>query len=232
MSHEHYSTLGISQNATEDEIKKAYRKKAMELHPDRHGGDKAKEAEFKKVAAAYQTLSDSTKKTNYDRYGTDDVGGGSGGFGGFQDMGDMSDIFSSFFGGQRGSTSRRRADIGEDIQVRMSISLEDAIRGTKKSIDYKKKVVCTVCNGTGAKVGTTPDTCATCRGSGQVRERVQTIFGTMEQQGTCRTCGGTGSVVHEKCDACTGGYVVQKTTQTIDIPAGIEDGMSIKMRNE
>lgn len=234
MSKEYYNILWVSETASADEIKKAYKKRAMELHPDRHGGDKGKEAEFKKLNEAYSVLWDSEKKSNYDRFGSAEGMGGFGG-GGFQggfDAGDLGDIFSQFFGGGfawGGGSKRRRADIGWDIEIAMKVSLEDAIRGSSRKVEFTREVHCHHCNGAG---GTT-ETCATCHGSGQVRERMQTIFGVMEQQRPCSTCHGTGKKIIEKCKHCHGsGKLKEKIEKTIDVPAGIESGMSIKIREE
>lgn len=232
-TYEYYAILEIERTATQEEIKRAYKKKAMELHPDRHGGDKTKEAEFKKVNEAYSTLSDEQKKAHYDRFGTTEWMGGMGwGFGGFQwgfDAGDLGDIFSQFFGGGFGGAGRKHADIGEDIEIRMNISLEDAIRGNTRKVDFKRRTPCSVCDGKWGKT----ITCDTCRGAGQVRERMQTVFGTMEQTRACSTCGGTGEKITEKCGTCHGKkYEDSSIKKDIDIPAGIENGMSIKMRSE
>ena len=233
MSKEYYSILGVHESATADEIKRAYKKKAMELHPDRHGGDKGKEAEFKKLNEAYSVLSDPAKKSNYDRFGSAEGMGGFGG-GGFQwgfDAGDLGDIFSQFFGGGFGGGGgrRKRADIGWDIEIAMKISLEDAIRGSSRKVSFDREVHCHHCNGAG---GTT-ETCTTCHGSGQVRERMQTIFGVMEQQRPCHTCHGTGKKIIEKCKHCHGKWKLHETIEkNIDIPKWIEDGMSIKIRDE
>jgi molecular chaperone DnaJ len=232
MSKEYYQILGVDENASADEIKKSYRKKAMEVHPDRHGGDKAKEAEFKKLNEAYSVLSDETKKANYDRFGSAEGMGGGGGFGGFQwgfDV-DLGDIFSSFFGGGMGWGGRgRRSEVGADIEIKLQISLEDAIRGSNRQVSYKKKIHCHTCNSTGWKT----EKCATCNGNGQVRARVQTMFGVIEQAQTCGSCSGRGERVIEKCSACHGDrHIIQSVDKTIDIPAGIEDGMSIKLRDE
>ncbi len=235
MQYEYYSLLEIERTASADEIKRAYKKKAMEVHPDRHGGDKGKEAEFKKINEAYATLSDEQKKAHYDRFGTTEGMGGMGGFGwGFQwgfDAGDLGDIFSQFFGGGFGwgGRTRARADIGDDIEIRMSISLEDAIRGNNRKVEFKRRTPCESCGG---KWGTTT-TCEQCRGSGRVRERVQTVFGTMEQERACSHCGGTGQKIVEKCGTCHGKkYTDILIKKDIEIPGGIEDGMSIKMRGE
>jgi molecular chaperone DnaJ len=230
-SYEYYSILEVERTASADEIKRAYKKKAMDLHPDRHGGDKAKEAEFKKVNEPYATLWDAEKKAHYDRFGTSEWMWGWG-FGGFQwgfDASDLGDIFSQFFGGGFGGAGRKAQDIGEDIEIRMSISLEDAIRGNTRKIDFKRRTPCVKCAGKWGKT----QTCGNCRGSGQVRERVQTVFGVMEQTRPCSTCGGTGEQIIEKCGSCHGKkYEDILVKKDIDIPAGIENGMSIKMRSE
>lgn len=231
MQYEYYSILEIERSASESEIKKAYRKKAMECHPDRCGGDKEKEAEFKKVNEAYATLSDPQKKAHYDRFGTTEWMGGFGGFGGGGfDASDLWDIFSQFFtGGFGGDGPRYRADIGADVEIRLKISLEDAIHGVSRKISYKKNALCSHCDGKGGKT----ETCKTCGGTGQVRERVRTVFGMMEQQTTCSACQGKWETIIETCDHCGGrGYVTQSVEKTIEVPKGMEDGMSIKMRGE
>ena len=232
MQFEYYSLLEIERTATADEIKRAYKKKAMELHPDRHGGDKTKEAEFKKVNEAYSVLSDEGKKAHYDRHGTMDGHGTMWGFGGFQwgfDAGDLGDIFSQFFGGGFWGGHRRSADIGDDIEIRMSISLEDAIRGNMRKIEYKKRTLCEDCDGHGGKT----KTCHTCGGKGQVREQVRTVFGIIEQARECPTCHGRWVEITEKCSTCHGKWHTDITIKKdIEIPRGIENGMSIKMRGE
>ncbi|MBC7503364.1 DnaJ domain-containing protein [Candidatus Gracilibacteria bacterium] len=234
MQFEYYSILSVSREANSDEIKKAYRKKAMEVHPDRHGGDKTKEAEFKKLNEAYSVLSDEAKKAHYDRHGTMDNHGQGGGFGGFSqgfDAGDLGDIFSSFFGGGFGNGGRtqKRADTGEDIEIRLRISLEDAIRGTSRKIEFDRSATCHHCSGKGGKT----EKCQTCQGQGQVRERIQTVFGVMEQARECGVCHGKGERIIEKCEYCNGkGKIKEKIEKTIDIPKGIENGMTIKLRGE
>ncbi|GAB0174161.1 MAG: molecular chaperone DnaJ [Candidatus Altimarinota bacterium] len=229
MQYEYYSILEIERTATADEIKRAYKKKAMELHPDRHGGDKEKEAQFKKVNEAYATLSDEQKKAHYDRFGTTEGMGGFGGFQGGFDASDLGDIFSQFFGGGFSNAGRKHADIGEDIEIRMNISLEDAIKGNTRKVEFKRRTLCGSCQGYG---GTTK-TCESCGGNGRVRERVQTVFGTMEQTRNCGVCHGTGKQIIEKCSVCHGKkYEDVSIKKDIDIPAGIENGMSIKLRDE
>lgn len=237
MAYEFYSILEVAREASADEIKKAYRKKAMEYHPDRHGGDKEKEKLFKEVNEAYSTLSDAQKKAHYDRFGSVDMGGGfGGGQGGFHTNMDFSDIFESFFGGgfQGGGARRRSSGVeGEDIEIRVKLDFAEAMSGLKKTISYTRKVVCSECIGTGAKKGTEPKECPQCHGAGQVRRRTQTIFGVMEQTGICDQCHGTGKFITEKCAKCQGERrETRKTEKEIDIPAGIDDGMTIKVRGE
>lgn len=207
----------------------------MENHPDRHGGDKAKEAKFKEINEAYSTLSDPQKKAHYDRFGTADMGGGGFGAGGFTGDVDLGDIFSQFFGGgfQQGGTRRQSGLGGEDIELRVSIDFGEALSGVKKTVSFSKRVTCGECSGSGAKKGTTPRECPTCRGSGQVRHRTQTIFGVIEQAGVCESCQGKGKVISEKCGTCHGECrTVEKITKEVDVPAGIDDGMTIKLRGE
>ena len=233
MQFEYYSLLEIERTATSDEIKKAYRKKAMELHPDRHWWDKQKESEFKKLNEAYSVLSDEQKKAHYDRFGSMDGHGSGFGGGGFQwgfDV-DLGDIFSSFFGGWFGGWARggQRKEVWEDIEIEMKVSLEDALKGTNRKIAYNKQVLCHHCSGKWWKT----HKCDTCGGAWQVRERVQTVFGVMEQARPCHTCHGKGEKIIERCDHCHGKWHLdEKVEKTIDIPAGIENGMSIKMRDE
>jgi molecular chaperone DnaJ len=230
---EFYSILGVSESASAEEIKRAYKKKAMELHPDRHGGDKSKEAEFKKLNEAYSVLSDETKKAHYDRFWSMDGAGNPFWWGGFQQGFDVDlwDIFSSFFwggfpGGGRGG---KRKQVGADIEIELKISLEDAIKWTSRKIAFKKEHLCHHCNGRGWE--TRP--CKTCQWSGQVRERIQTVFWVMEQARSCHVCHGTGQEIIEICEYCDGaGRIEEKVEKNIDVPAGIENGMSIKMRDE
>lgn len=235
MQYEYYSILEIERTATQDEIKRAYKKKAMELHPDRHGGDKTKEAEFKKVNEAYATLSDEQKKAHYDRFGSTEWMGG-GWFGWFQwgfDV-DLGDIFESFFsGGGMGGRGRKKAQIWDDIEIKLRISLEDAIRGTSRVVEYRKKSSCSSCSGTGAKNGTELKTCSTCGGGGSVRQQMRTVFGIMEQVVTCPDCHGNGKIITEKCDSCHGKWWQEEAVKKdITVPPGIENGMSIKLRGE
>lgn len=235
MQFEYYSILSVTREATSDEIKKAYRKKAMEVHPDRHGGDKEKEAEFKKLNEAYGVLSDPHKKAHYDRHGTMENHGQWGFGGGFQqgfDV-DLGDIFSSFFGGGgfggSGGGRRQKADIGEDIEMKLKISLEDAIHGTSRKIEFNRAATCHHCSGKWGKT----EKCQTCNGQGQVKERIQTVFGIMEQARPCSACQWKWEKITEKCSYCHAtGKIGEKVEKTIDIPKGIENGMTIKLRGE
>lgn len=235
MAFEYYDLLWVGKDASADEIKRAFRKKAMECHPDRHKWDKTKEEEFKKINEAYSVLSDAQKKAHYDRFGTADANNGFSGWGfsGWFDM-DLGDIFESFFGGGMGGgrSQKSRQDIGEDIEILLRVSLEEAIRGTAKTVNFKRKSVCKTCKGTGAKDGKYHD-CNTCHGSWYVRHRRETIFGVMEQTAPCHICNGTGKQVAEKCDDCNGKkYEEVSIKKDIEVPAGIESRMSIKIRSE
>lgn len=236
MSYEYYSILGIDRSATADEIKKAYRKKAMELHPDRTGWDKEKEALFKEVGAAYETLSDPQKKAYYDQTGTP-PGQGGGWFGGFewgfssQGFGGFGDIFEQFFNG--GSTQQSRSHGGEDEEAELVIDFADSYKWWKFELKYERYDLCGTCDGSGAKSGSKPVKCSHCHGSGQVRERVRTIFGVMEQATVCGVCQGSGETISDPCSTCHGKKRLRKkTTQTVEIPAGIADGVTLKMRGE
>lgn len=232
MAFEFYDLLGVGRDASADEIKKAYRKKAMELHPDRHQGDKAKEAEFKKVNEAYATLSDAQKKAAYDRSGG--VAGGGGFQGGFQGDFDFSDIFESFFGGgfQQGGRGKRR-EVGDDIEIRVKTTFEKAVKGGTEEVAYERRHVCPDCAGSGSEKGRDAKACPDCAGSGRVRQRMQTVFGVVEQAVSCPRCRGMGKIVEHPCPKCRGErYVVFRTDRKVDVPAGIEDGMTVKIRGE
>ncbi len=234
MAYEFYDLLGVGRDASAEELKKAYRKKAMELHPDRHQGDKAKEAEFKKVNEAYATLSDPQKKAYYDRTGGVQSDQGFPGGGGFSADFDFSDIFESFFGGgfQQGGRGKRR-EVGDDIEVRVKTTFEKGVKGGSEEIAYERRQVCPDCAGTGSEKGREPKTCPDCAGAGRVKQRMQTVFGVVEQAVTCPKCRGNGKVIEHPCGKCRGErYVVFRTDRKIDVPAGIEDGMTVKIRGE
>ena len=238
MSKDFYETLGIARSASEDEIKKAYRKLAMKYHPDRNPNNKEAEEKFKEIQKAYDTLSDPQKKAAYDQYGHAAFeqggfgGAGAGGFGGFGGVGgaqgfDFGGIFSQMFGGAGGA--RQPNYQGEDISYRVEITLEEAAAGVKRQITVPTYEECDVCHGSGAKAGTKATTCSTCHGSGTVHVR-QAIF---QIQQTCPTCGGTGKEIKEPCLKCHGaGRVKASKTVEVNIPAGIDDGQRIRLTGE
>lgn len=240
---DYYEVLGVSKSASADEIKKAYRKIAMQYHPDRNPGDKAAEEKFKEAAEAYDVLSNADKKAQYDRFGHAGMGGAaSGGFGGqggmrmediFQNFGDIfgDDMFGSFFGGQRGGGGgRRQGSRGANLRVKLKMSFAEIANGANKKIKVKKYVPCNTCAGSGAKDKNAVQTCGTCGGNGQVRKVTQTFLGQMQTVTTCPTCNGEGTQITSKCGSCKGeGRVYGEETITMDIPAGVQDGMQLSM---
>jgi molecular chaperone DnaJ len=241
-----YETLGVSKNATAEEIKKAYRKVAMQFHPDRNPGDKAAEEKFKEAAEAYEILSDADKKAQYDRYGHAAFGPGRGGAhpGGmdmndiFSQFGDIfgDDVFGSFFGGGRGrqgGTSRGRGSRGSDLRVKIKLNYEEIAKGAAKTIKVKKYVPCVTCSGSGAKDKNSVQTCGTCGGQGQVRKVQSTFLGQMQTVTTCPTCNGEGTTITNKCTVCRGeGRVFGEETVTLNIPAGVQEGMEMRMEGK
>lgn len=233
---DYYEVLGVDKNATEADIKKAFRKKAKECHPDLHPNDKDAEERFKELNEANEVLSDADKRARYDQFGFDgpQMGGGGYDFGGFGGMGGMGDLFETIFGGMGGmggmGASRRNAPVqGDDLQYRLTISFEEAAFGCEKEIDFFRNENCDTCSGSGAKPGTQPQTCPTCKGSGQVRSG----SGFMVTVRTCPTCRGEGKIVKEKCSGCNGtGRIRRKRTIKLRIPAGVEDGINMIKRGE
>lgn len=229
-----YEVLGVSKGASEDEIKRAYRKLAKQYHPDLHPGDTNAEAKFKEVNEAYEVLSDPDKKARYDQFGHAGVdpnfGGGPGGGDPFGGMGfDFTDIFEGFFGGGRRSNPNapRR---GSDIQTRVAISFEEAAKGCEKEITYQKIEVCDDCHGSGAAKGTSPKTCSVCKGTGQVRISQRTPFGVVQSSQTCSACQGKGKTVEKPCPTCDGkGFVRRKKPLKVSIPAGIDDEQMLRV---
>ncbi len=239
---DYYEILGVSKSATGDEIKKAYRKVAMQFHPDRNPGDKAAEEKFKEAAEAYEILSDADKRAQYDRFGHAGVNGaGRGGHGPnmediFSQFGDVfgEDIFGSFFGGgQRGGNrggQRARGTRGSNLRIKLKLTYEEIAKGVTKNIKVKKYVGCNTCGGTGARDKGSVQNCGTCGGSGQVRKVTSTFLGQMQTVTTCPTCNGEGSTITAKCGACRGeGRVYSEETVTIDIPAGVQEGMQLNV---
>ena len=241
---DYYEVLGVEKSATDQELKKAYRKLAMKYHPDRNPDDKEAEEKFKEVNEAYEVLSDETKRRTYDQFGHEGVNG-QGGFGGqgfggqgfgggFEDIfGDMfGDIFGGGFGGS-GRTRRRGPERGADIRQNVTISFEEAAFGKKMSIKINRTEECSECNGSGAKPGTSKKTCSTCNGSGEVRTVQRTPFGNIASSRTCDKCNGEGEVVESPCPKCNGkGNTRKIKTIEIDIPAGIDDGQMIKLSGQ
>jgi molecular chaperone DnaJ len=241
---DYYEILGCTKGASADEIKKAYRKVAMQFHPDRNPGDKAAEEKFKEAAEAYEILSDADKRAQYDRYGHAGVQGNGRGFNGgsnmnmddiFSQFGDIfgDDIFGSFFGGgRRGGAGggRARGVRGSNLRVKIKLNYEEIAKGVSKNIKVKKYVSCNTCTGSGAKDKNSVQTCSTCGGSGQVRRVSNTFLGQMQTVTTCPTCNGEGSIVTAKCPVCKGeGRVYGEETVTIDIPAGVQEGMQLSV---
>jgi molecular chaperone DnaJ len=240
-----YEILGVSKSASADEIKKAYRKVAMQFHPDRNPGDKAAEEKFKEAAEAYEILSDTDKKAKYDRFGHQAFGPGTGGGGyggGGMDMNDIfsqfgdvfgDDMFGGFFGGGQSRSrggAKARGQRGSNLRIKLKMNYEEIANGVNKQVKVKKHVLCTTCGGNGAKDNSSIQSCGTCKGSGQVRKVTNTFLGQMQTVNTCPTCNGEGSTVTAKCTPCKGeGRVYGEETISIDIPAGVQDGMQLSM---
>ncbi len=240
---DYYEVLGLSKGASDDDIKKAYRRIAKECHPDLHPDDKAAEARFKEANEAYAILSDPDKKSKYDQFGFAGVdpnyGGGADGFtGDFGDLGDIfGDIFGGFgFGGFSGggrSANRSGPQRGETLRVRLAIAFEEAAFGCQKEINVARVEQCSDCKGTGCAPGTTAEICPDCRGSGSVRTQQRTPFGVMQSTSTCPKCGGSGKVIHTPCNTCRGsGSVRSQKKLSVSIPAGIDDGETISLRGQ
>ena len=242
---DYYEVLGVAKGASADEIKKAYRKVAMQYHPDRNPGDKESEEKFKEAAEAYDYLSNPDKKAQYDRFGHAAQGGGRGGYGGgpggmnmddiFSNFGDVfgDDMFGSFFGGGRqggGGGGRRQGTRGANLRIKLKMDFGEIANGANKKIKVKKHVSCTTCSGSGAKDKGSIQTCSGCGGSGQVRRVTNTFLGQMQTVTTCPSCNGEGSTITQKCGSCKGeGRVYGEETLSLDIPAGVQDGMQLSM---
>ena len=246
---DYYEVLGVSKTATDEELKKAYRKLAKKYHPDANPDNKEEaEKKFKEVNEAYEVLSDKQKRNMYDQFGHSGANGyssdfsGFSGFDGFSDGAgfsgvdfDLNDIFSSFFGGgsSRGRNSRNGPVRGRDLKVRVEITFEEAAFGVNKEITINREEQCDTCGGTGAKPGTKPETCKVCNGTGQVRVTQNTILGSFASVRTCDNCGGTGSVISNPCDTCKGRGTIRKQRRIkVSIPAGIDNGQVISLNGE
>ena len=239
---DYYEVLGIQKGASEDEIKKAYKKLARKYHPDMNPGDKEAEEKFKEINEANEVLSDPTKKARYDQFGFAGVdpnyGAGGGGWGdgaaGF-DFGDLGDIFGSFFGGGFGGAQQRRngPQRGESIRMSVSVSFTEAAFGCDKDVTLERSEQCPSCHGNGCAEGTTPEICPECRGSGTVQVRRQTPMGVFATTATCTKCGGSGKIIHQPCAECHGnGRVHKRRTVKVSIPAGIDNGQTISLRGQ
>lgn len=234
---DYYEVLGVSKSATDDELKKAYRKLAKQYHPDANPGNKEAEAKFKEASEAYTVLSDPDKRRQYDQFGHSafEGGAGAGGFD-FTNM-DMGDIFGDIFGDLFGGGGRRRSNNGPmkgpNVRAAVRITFEEAVTGVDKELDLNLKEECTTCHGTGAKPGTNPETCTKCGGKGQVVYTQQSLFGMVRNVQPCPDCRGTGKIVKEKCQDCYGsGYVNKRKKIAVSIPAGIDSGQSIRIREK
>ncbi len=240
MARDYYETLGVSRNAEQDEIKRAYRKLARKYHPDVNKDEGAEET-FKEVSRAYEVLSEPEMRGRYDRFGEAGVGGAAaagGGFQDFQDMGGFADIFESFFNGFSGQPGqqqqRRRGPMrGDDLRLNLKLDFKEAIFGGEKEIRIGHLETCTTCTGSGAKPGTRPRTCSSCNGAGQVRRATRTPFGIFNQVSTCPTCNGSGEVVENVCEVCGGSGQKQTTKKLkITVPAGVENGTRLRVSGE
>lgn len=231
MSTDYYEALGVSRDASTEEIKKAYRKKARKLHPDVNPSEGAAE-QFKTLGRAYEVLSDPQKRRNYDTTGDENgrsgfPGGGSGGFGGF------GDIFETFFGGGGAAGPASRTRRGQDSLIRVSIELKEAVFGVTKEVEIETAVTCSVCHGSCTREGTTPSTCPDCQGQGQIQRPMRSILGTVIQTEPCARCSGFGSIIEDPCQECDGqGRVRERRTLRFKIPAGVDRGNRIRLEGE
>ena len=234
---DYYEILGLKKGSSEDEIKKAYRKQAKKSHPDLHPGDKDAEARFKELNEAYEVLSDTSKRAQYDQFGhagVDPSYGAGNGFSGFGDDIDLGSIFESFFGGSFSSGSRRNtAARGESLRVSLTLSFEEAAFGCEKEISFQRVESCSRCHGTGTADGSQPQTCSTCRGAGQVRTTRQTPLGAFASASPCTACNGRGQIIQNACTECRGGGLSRRRVSlTVKVPAGVDSGQTISLRGQ
>jgi len=245
MAKDFYGILGVDKSASQDDIKKAYRKMSKELHPDKHKGNKDAEQKFKEVNEAYEVLSDPQKRQMYDQFGSAGPGGagfgnaGAGGFGGFDfsnfagDASSFADIFEGFFGGGGGGGRRRGEERGQDREVEMQVDLSDVVEGVRRTFDLRRLRACDRCSGNGAEPGASVVTCKECGGTGQVTRTAQSFFGVVQQRTVCPTCRGAGSIPEKTCTKCSGeGRLAETSAVTVDVPAGIDDGQTLRLRGE
>lgn len=234
---DYYEVLGVSKTASDDEIKKAFRKTAKQYHPDMHPDDKECEEKFKECQEAYAVLSDPDKRRQYDQFGHAAFENGGGGAGGFDfsgmDFGDIfGDIFGDFFGGGSRRANNNGPMKGANVRLTLRITFQEAVFGCSKELEFNYKETCGTCNGTGAKPGTNPETCTKCGGKGKVVYSQQSLFGMVQNVQSCPECQGSGKVVKEKCPDCRGtGYINKKVRKTVDIPAGIDNGQCVRIRD-
>lgn len=225
---DHYQTLGVERDATDEEIKRAYKKLARQCHPDMNPGDSSAEQRFKEVAGAYEVLADRDRRARYDRFGTDSPGAGDP-FGG-----GLSDIFEAFFGSGTGfggqGQARASSPRGEDIEAHIDLDLEDVVFGGERDIKVRTAVSCEPCDGSGAEPGTRPVVCDECGGTGQVRRVRQSVLGQMVTATACRTCGGAGERIEAPCDECGGlGRTIEHRTYKVEVPVGVDDGTTLRL---
>lgn len=234
---DYYEVLGISRTATEDEVKKAYKKLAKKYHPDLNPDSKTAEEKFKEINEAYEVLSDTEKRSRYDQFGHAGAGNDFGGFGGSADFGGFGDIFDMFFGGAGGfgggGSQRPSAQRGSDLRLDLSISFEEAAFGVEKDVEIPRMESCDVCAGSGAEPGTRPKTCTVCGGSGKVRSAQSTPFGQFQTVKTCHRCHGAGTIIEKICKHCGGSGRVRKERKIhVKIPAGVDNGSRLRVAHE
>jgi len=236
---DYYEVLGVSKGASDSELKSAYRKLAKKYHPDTNPGDKEAEARFKEASEAYAVLSDADKRRQYDQFGHAAFEGGAGGAGGFDfsgmDMGDIfGDLFGDFFGGGRSRSRSSNGPMkGQNVRTSVRISFKEACFGVDKELDITLKEECASCHGSGAKAGTSPQTCSKCGGKGQVVFTQQSLFGVVRNVQSCPDCHGTGKIIRERCPDCSGsGYISKRKNISVTIPAGIDNGQCVRIRDK
>ena len=228
---DYYEVLGLGREASEEDLKKAFRRLALEYHPDRNKKEGASER-FKEVSEAYQVLTDPTKRSQYDRFGHVDLGRNGGGFNGFEGFGGFGDIFDAFFGGF-GSRTRTSAVRGADLQMQLTVSFEDAVFGAEKEMQLERTEICAQCVGSRSEPGAEPSACSNCKGSGEVRRSHQSVFGQFVQVGACGTCRGEGRIITKPCTRCRGtGRERRSRRLAITMPAGIESGAQLRLSGE